>query len=263
MLNRIDIFTDDECKRIEDTVDKLDVLWINRSCTPRFVTENPSINSITQQKSSRRAPFWTLGAVSYLDGVEDYARYHKHKQALNPVLKKKFSWMYQIICDKFSEHMQEEFVVDDVLGLPGFHIFAAKRGQVIEDQYIKMFEQPLGSIHVDIQYREHHNYWQTFNEVDLENTLSFTIPIKLPKNGGGLYTWDIEVDRDVFNYNSNKNKQPDEDPTVNPYHDGQMIYFIGHLLHQMMPGIDVKPDDKRLTVQGHGVKCDGIWRLYF
>ena len=47
------------------------------------------------------------------------------------------------------------------------------------------------------------------------------------------------------------------------YTEGEMIYFIGHLLHQMMPGVNVQPTDRRITVQGHGQKCDGVWRLYW
>ena len=154
---------------------------------------------------------------------------------------------------------------DGFLAHPGFHIFAAKTGSVIEPEYLKMFEKPLGSVHVDVQWEEHHDHWQTFKEVDLENTLSFTIPIKLPSGGGGLYTWADEVNPYSFNYTTNENKLAElESPAItNLYTEGEMIYFIGHLLHQMMPGINVQPDDRRITVQGHGQKCDGTWRLYW
>ena len=254
-LKRVDVFTADQCKRIEDTLDKMDSLWINRSCTPRFAYENST--------KSIRAPFWTLGAVSYLDAVEDYARYHKLKTVMNPVLKKKFGWMYDIICEKFEEEFGCPVVIDDVLAHPGFHIFSAKKGQIISEGHVRLFETALGSIHVDIQYKEHWEYWQTYNHADLDNQMTWTIPVKLPKHGGGLYTWDVEVDPAVFNYNTNENKKPDVSPTANKYYEGQMTYFFRHLLHQMMPGVKVSPDDRRLTVQGHGIKCDGVWRLYF
>ena len=84
MIHRVKTFTKEDCNKIETTVDNLDKLWINRSCTRRFSYEN--------QMRISRAPFWTLGAVSYLDAVEDYARYHKLKTVMNPVLKKKFGW---------------------------------------------------------------------------------------------------------------------------------------------------------------------------
>ena len=101
--------------------------------------------------------------------------------------------------------------------------------------------------------------------MDLKNTLSFTIPVKLPKHGGGLYTWEDKVNPYSFNYTTNENKLDElESPSVsNLYNTGEMIYFIGHLLHQMMPGVNVQPTDRRITVQGHGVRCDGVWRLYW
>ena len=257
MIHRVKTFTEEDCNKIEKSVDNLDKLWINRSCTRRFSYEN--------QIHISRAPFWTLGAVSYLDAVKSITRYNKHRDYLNPVLIKKFNWIYDIIIEKLHREFQEPVVIDGFLSHPGFHIFSAKIGDTIEPEYLKMFEQPLGSVHVDVQYEEHIEYWKTFKEVDFENTLSFTIPIKLPKHGGGLYTWKDKVNPYSFNYTTNENKLDElESPSVpNLYTEGEMIYFIGHLLHQMMPGVNVQPDDRRITVQGHGVRCDGTWRLYW
>ena len=257
MIHRVKTFTNEDCNKIENTVDNLDKLWVNRS----FERRNPYENSV----KISRAPFWTLGAVSYLDAVKSITRYNKHKDYLNPVLIKKFNWIYDIICEKLHREFQEPVVIDGFLSHPGFHIFSAKIGDTIEPEYLKMFEQPLGSVHVDVQYEEHIEYWKTFKEVDFENTLSFTIPVKLPKHGGGLYTWKDKVNPYSFNYTTNENKLDElESPSVpNLYTEGEMIYFIGHLLHQMMPGVNVQPDDRRITVQGHGVRCDGTWRLYW
>ena len=257
MINRVKTFTEEDCNKIEKIVDNLQKLWVNRSCTRRFSYEN-------SMKISR-APFWTLGAVSYLDSVKSSEQYDKHRDYLNPVLHKKFNWIYEIICEKLQRELGKPVVVDKFLAHPGFHIFSAKSGTTIEPEYVKMFEQPLGSVHVDVQYEEHYDYWQKFKEVDLKNTLSFTIPVKLPKHGGGLYTWGDEVDPYSFNYTTNENKLSELEcaSVTNLYNTGEMIYFIGHLLHQMMPGVNVQPTDRRITVQGHGIECDGVWRLYW
>ena len=257
MINRVKTFTKEDCNKIETTVDNLDKLWINRSCTRRFSYENKMHIS--------RAPFWTLGAVSYLDHVKSGDQYDKHRDYVNPVLYKKFNWIYEIITKKLQEALGEPVVIDKFLAHPGFHIFATKIGTTIEPEYMKLFEQPLGSVHVDVQWEEHHDYWQTFDEVNLKDTLSFTVPIKLPSGGGGLYTWADEVNPYSFNYTTNEVKLSElEHPCVsNLYTEGEMIYFIGHLLHQMMPGVNVQPTDRRITVQGHGQKCDGVWRLYW
>ena len=257
MINRVKTFTEKDCNKIQKTIYELDKLWINRSQERRYSFEN--------QIHITRAPFWTLGAVSYLDAVKSSEQYDKHRDYLNPVLSKKFNWIYEIICEKLQGELGKPVVIDKFLAHPGFHIFSAKSGTTIEPEYLKMFEQPLGSVHVDVQYEEHIEYWKTFKEVDFENTLSFTIPIKLPKHGGGLYTWKDKVNPYSFNYTTNENKLDElESPSVpNLYTEGEMIYFIGHLLHQMMPGVNVQPDDRRITVQGHGIKCDGTWRLYW
>ena len=257
MIQRVKTFTDEDCNKIETIVDNLDKLWVNRSCERRFAFENSFKIS--------RAPFWTLGAVSYLDSVSDPDMYNKHKKYLNPVLIKKFNWIYEIICERLQSDLKEPVVIDGFLSHPGFHIFSGKTGDLIEQEYLELFQESLGSVHVDVQYEEHIEYWKTFKRVDFKNTLSFTIPIKLPSGGGGLYTWEDKVNPYSFNYTTNKNKLDElESPSIpNLYTEGEMIYFIGHLLHQMMPGVKVQPDDRRITVQGHGVKCDGTWRLYW
>ena len=77
MINRVKTFTEEDCNKIEKIVDNLQKLWVNRSCTRRFSYEN-------SMKISK-APFWTLGAVSYLDAVTDKDMYDKHRDYLNPV----------------------------------------------------------------------------------------------------------------------------------------------------------------------------------
>ena len=259
MINRVKTFTEEDCNKILKTIYDLDKLWINRSQERRYSFEN--------QIYITRAPFWTLGAVSYLDHVASPSRYNKHRDYLNPVLIKKFDWIYDIIIEKLQGELDAPVVLDGFLSYPGFHIFAAKSKAVILKEYTKLFEKPLGSVHVDVQYEEHHEYWQTFNEVNFkdEDIMSFTIPIDLPSGGGGLYTWADEVNPYSFNYTTTENKMTElkNEKVSNLYNKGEMVYFVGHLLHQMMPGINVQPTDKRITVQGHGQKCDGVWRLYW
>mgnify|MGYP005728241785 CR=1 FL=1 len=261
------ILTAEEIKRVEDNVDSIDKCWLNRSmCNPRV-------------------PFWTLGAVTYLEGCDNITQYHRHRKALNPVLKKTFSWFYDIVERRMSEELGDLVVFDDNLALPGFHIFGPKKGVTMTAQECHMLEQPLASIHTDIQYKEHMSYWNTFKEVDLKDVLSFTMAIRLPSNGGGLYIWDwADFDQemiDTFNFQHNddkvsvlKNKylwengstngyDPQEEPLYEEYTEGDMSYFIGHLVHQIAPAKTCLPTDRRITLQGHGVKCDGTWRIYF
>ncbi|BCU98447.1 MAG: hypothetical protein CM15mV22_0790 [Eurybiavirus sp.] len=43
---------------------------------------------------------------------------------------------------------------------------------------------------------------------------------------------------------------------VVPYKIGQLFYHTGHVLHQIV-GYKLDVWDRRITLQGHGVKCDG------
>jgi hypothetical protein len=38
---------------------------------------------------------------------------------------------------------------------------------------------------------------------------------------------------------------------------------MGQAKHQIAPAFNCEPRDRRITLQGHGVRCDGVWRLYF
>ena len=120
MIHRLKTFTEEDCNKIEKTVDDLDKLWVNRSCERRFSFETETVIS--------RAPFWTLGAVSYLDSVKSSEQYDKHRDYLNPVLHKKFNWIYEIICKKLQRELGKPVVIDKFLAHPGFHIFSAKVG---------------------------------------------------------------------------------------------------------------------------------------
>ncbi len=277
MLGYIDVLNDEQSNQTIKLVDKLEKVWIRRAPVPM--------------------DFFTVGACTYLEGVENIAKYHKHRRVMNPVLMKHFTWLYDILVEKLSTVFGPVEVVDE-LAYPGFHVFGHKPGQVSHPECAKRFEKPLASLHVDIQYREHKCYWNTYDEVDFEETLSFTLPVELPKNGGGLWLWDwVNMDEEwisKFNFQDDSQKDAtikdfmkdvdprenkefwengslpfeynhiyDTKPMVVPYEVGKLFYHTGHVLHQIIPGYKLQVGDRRMTLQGHGIKCDGIWKLYF
>ena len=158
-LGYLDILDDEQSKKAVDLVDKIDKLWIRRAPVPM--------------------DFFTIGAVTYMEGVTSINKYHRHRALLNPVLKKKFTWLYDILIEKLSAEVGK-CELFDVLAYPGFHVFGHKPGKPTHPDCAERFCKPLASLHVDIQYRDHADVWKTFNEVDLEDTLSFTLPLELP-----------------------------------------------------------------------------------
>lgn len=226
----IPVLTNEECDRVRETIMLLRPSWRSR---------DPWV------------PFYTLGAASYLDAVGKAPSYKRLVNEYNPLLKEHFSWLYERVTGLLGEHLGAPATCAENLAVPGFHIF-------IESN---IFELSVASIHCDSQYRLHD--WSG-KDADLGNPVSFTLSIALPKNGGGLNTWDVSYDEILA-----RASEKLEDPTCgrelvyHAYRRGHMAVHSGHMLHQIAPGKDLQPEDERITLQGHAILADGIWQLYW
>lgn len=259
----IDTLSDNQRKMVSSYVDLFEDYWVPRgvycSYTNSFIqdTKNP-------------IDFYTIGAVTYIDGLVNLQDYYRYAKQVNPILIEYFGWLYSIVLDKLQDQIGPCDLIND-LGHPGFHIFGHKPGKSIRPKTSEFLSKPLATIHYDLQQDKHKKIWQQFDSYDLDECLSFTLAIEVPKSGAGLNTWEEEsvVKYDPDNTFTKKMKSLDyndhEPPkAVVPYTEGKMFYFIGKLLHQIAPAVeDADPNDRRITLQGHGVKCDGIWRVYF
>ena len=251
---------------IDNTIERVDLLkewWIPRGiyCGEGGFTaseENP-------------VDFYTLGVATYIDGITDIQYYYDYIKSQNPVFKDYFSWLYDLVIYNLWGEIGE-CKIADFLAYPGFHIFGTKPNEQPKMATKMYMEQPSATIHVDLQHEQHEFLWSHFKEVDLENTLSFTLPLQVPMNGGGLNTWEEESMKqyEIDNKYTKHMKELDyskwgdyDEPTVVPYNIGEMFWFIGPLVHQIAPAYNADFNDRRISLQGHGVKCDGVWQLYF
>ena len=251
---------------IDNTIQRIDLMkdwWIPRGiyCGAGGFTaseENP-------------VDFYTLGVATYIDGISDIQYYYDYIKDQNPVFKDYFGWLYDAVVYSLWDVIGE-CQLADFLAYPGFHIFGTKPNEPPKMATKMYMEQPSATIHVDLQHEQHDFLWSHFKEVDLENTLSFTLPLVVPKNGGGLNTWEEESMKqyEIDNEYTKHMKELDYsqwgdygEPTVVPYTAGKMFWFTGKLVHQIAPGFNLDFNDKRISLQGHGVKCDGNWILYF
>jgi hypothetical protein len=210
-----------------------------------------------------KAPFYTLGAASYFDlgfaagTVDDYlAAAGLVRAATGPAV----GSLLNAVPPALSEVLGAP-VEYSPLPSPGFHIFI---GRAIPQGDCARRRPDCASSHFDLQ----HAYvpWSRwFAEVDLVDTISFTLPIKLPAVGGGLTFWEpITLARtgplgDV-DVGSVAHTTPSE--TI-AYTIGHLVLHDGHVLHQMAGVSPVSVTDERITLQGHGVLADAIWRLYW
>lgn len=239
----------------------LDPGEITRALTSIFNLENYWLSREPKPLTS-----YTLGCATYLDAVHSYLEYEKKARITNPILIENFDWLYKKITTSIS-HKFGEMVIHPNLAHPGFHIFGARLKDRISEQACRLMEKPIASVHVDIPYRNHMNFWKSFKDIDFLNPLSITLCLSLPESGGGLNVWHklnktaIFQGHEMIDFNFNRTMLTD--PEYIPYTTGFIYVSSGHRIHQIAPANQMLPTDRRITLQAHALKCDGIWQLFF
>jgi hypothetical protein len=227
----LNLLTERECQEVSSTIYGLREFWLQRRAL---------------------LPFYTLGAASYLDAVKVQQEYYDKAKCYNSILKEYLEWLYKQLADVLSKHLKAPVRYLDAAGLPGFHIYLAH----------KLFEQPLASVHYDLQYRLLR--WECPDQTDFTHPLSFTLAISLPKFGGGLNMWSIGHQEAIrMNKAQLKDLIKSRVKSFYPYQLGQLILHSGHTLHQAAPAKDIQPEDTRITLQGHALLSQGSWQLYW
>jgi hypothetical protein len=117
-----------------------------------------------------------------------------------------------------------------------------------------------------LQYQ--HFNWPAGENIDFSRTISFTLPIKLPKRGGGLNVWDVNYQEFVNAGDRGLINQVEEMQSLSlqtfyPYQVGNLVIHGGHSLHQIAPVDRVYPTDERIALQGHGIYIGDRWYLYW
>lgn len=232
------LLTPAECEEIVGAIASLEQLWLPRGRADRL--------------------FCTLGAASYLD-CGDYqdpedTYWHKAKR-YNPVLWAKFDWLYERVRGYLETVLAAPVAYRQDAALPGFHLWLAEA----------IPTRSLVSMHCDLQFQ--HLPWPADRPIDFSQTLSFTLPVALPESGGGLDLCDLghleyldiirESPLDWQLIPRFRNRQ------YHPYDPGQLVLHSGYTLHRVAPTSAAKPTDQRITLQGHAVRIDGVWQLYW
>jgi hypothetical protein len=211
-----------------------------------------SLKEWWEARAGKGIPFYTLGAASYIDAAERGAYYYKMKaERTNPLLLEHFSFLYEHLLAVLEKFCGKKVMFEKELALPGFHIF----------QYYELFKKPIASPHYDLQFDR---FTWNYKNVDYGHPLSFTLALALPSGGGGLNYWDLY-------YNDFKELNRAEMAEVAakspmhylPYEVGKIAIHEGFMLHRIAPAKEMKPGDERITLQGHGLICDDILRIYW
>ncbi len=197
-------------------------------------------------------PFYTLGVASYLEAEPKKTIVYRSKaRKFNPLLNRHFSMLYERVAAVLTKHLEKPVQYEELFGLPGFHIFL----------FNELFKKPMASLHFDLQFQSHK--WP-YRQIDYVRPLSFTLPIVLPRSGSGMYIWPFEYHLVRELPKKELMKMAEENtPDYVPYKVGEMIVHEGLHLHQIAPVPEMAEEDERITLQGHGLFCDGAWRLYW
>lgn len=269
MFKQLEFLSREECERAWETLKVMRSHWTHR---------HPS------------APFYTLGAPSYLDAADPASAdgYYRRARQENPLLVDHFDWLYDKLARALGAALEGACVYTDRFGRPGFHIFLPA----------SVFAHPFASVHIDLQYELLD--WPVHPAPDFDHPLSFTASIVLPSTGAGINVWDIQyvhrwgrlrkaVSRTAhalhpsFARHSpgalkvNGERQLHEidemlaltrmiAPRFHPYRVGGLVVHSGHTVHQIAP-MPQPPDAEgsmaRITLQGHAIRTGGVWRLYW
>lgn len=239
----IPVLTREECEQNLEIVFKLRDEWHSRS---------------NEMSDLEDLEYYSIGAMSYLDEVPQLKQYSKMRDRFNPILLNNFKDLLEQVRQAIAKHLDTECYFDDNYALPGIHIFGTDW----------LFESEFAPKHCDLHYAMMD--WGDI-EFDPEDNLSFTLALKLPSNGGGLYSWDefFTIKRDD-GYESNKNRMFEtelnrEDSEFHDYESGRMYLHSGNQFHQIAPFKDIQEGDMRITLQGHGIlnKQNGKYLLFW
>ncbi len=193
---------------------------------------------------TRRAPFrpvFTLGAPAYYDGHKGAETYLRLAALTNHLLQERFAEMFATVGELLASFLGEPVVYDPRVAVPGFHVFQSHPG----------LTQPLASRHFDLPYEQ--VPWD--RPVDTSRAFSFTLPLRLPRDGAGMYMWDQT--------HGEPEAALDPEPILVPYRVGELVVHSGHRLHQIAPFVAHHEGDERVSWQGHAVFVDGAHVLYW
>lgn len=161
-------------------------------------------------------PFFTLGRSAYLDGKTP--EYKRSQKDMNKLLYNNFKELYNNILHVLEDKLHEEIYYPEDLCYPGFHIFPSD----------KKLLTIAGNWHIDCPH-------ETLG-LGSKDTSTFTVPIMLPESGGGI---DCIIDNM---------------PIHIAYKEKEMLCHDGTTLHRIASFKEYKPNEYRITLQGHLVR---------
>jgi hypothetical protein len=235
-----------------------DPLVSSRVVVHDFLDESECVETVRrvnrlQDRWTKRSEFgdsFTLGAAAYLDAEESRETYLAAAAQTNPALSEAFGDLYGGLRGFLESLLAEPVTYDECLAMPGFHIFAYDGSMLADDN--------IGErAHFDMQFR------QVVPGQAPEATLSFTLPLQQPSGGTGLAVWPLDYEEAVRRDVGSRSWAAQNPWTLVRYETGRMVLHDGLVLHALVRSPSRTPKGLRVTLQGHGVRHEGRWTIYW
>lgn len=249
-VQNVRVLQEPDCAGVVDAVESLQRHWIQRQ---------PAV------------PFYTLGASNSYDIPNlDPPPYFGLAQRLNPLLRENLGWFYGCLSEALAQHLGAEVEFPDEMAMPGFHIIlpderldhlepVTHRQWFAERQTARSGQSP---VHADIPHFLVE--WEARDQMDFTSPLSFTLPVSVPEGGTGMFLWDLSYDEGArMSEMELKQAYREREKWVHPYRLGEMTLHDGLFHHQAIPFLSEGATHPRITLQGHGLKRNETWQIYW
>jgi hypothetical protein len=227
-LGEIDVLSLGECEEVADAVLAFREGWTWRSPSGQFCT---------------------LGVNAYMDlaqAADADVSYFDPARSANLLLKQRFAGLHDRLAEVLEKELGMPTRYADDLAMPGFHVWVG----------LGIPRTPGASIHFDLQYQR---LLSRPRYSRASGTISFTLPVRLPAAGSSLRVWPCTYPDDVRRVAAIRQTKPE----IVPYHPGCAVVHSGHVLHQIGATPSARPEDFRITLQGHGLVVDEALVLYW
>ena len=195
--------------------------------------------------------FWTLGTAAYLDALPDRQRYFSGAALTNKILFNNFRGLYVQLKAFLGNVLNAPCEYEQDYALPGFHIFQYNGADSMDASSLAQ------RAHFDRQFR------LVMDESTVEETLSFTMLVESPSCGAFLAVWPLSYEDTILKTDSILRFAERTECKMLQYQIGHVCWHDGMILHALAPTGSDCCVGHRITVQGHGVRRNGEWMLYW
>ncbi len=207
---------------------------------------------------------FTLGYPSYLVNHLGMDNYYGQVRKMNQILDNTFGWVHDKFLALLEVLLESPVKKVEKFSRPGFLI------QLMDQD--PNYHKVSGGPHWDWDFLSLDWSPSLPSSIDPEQSMSFTIPIRLPKDGSGIWVWENITAMDTIELAQKKGISIEkatsiliqkENPRSYYYKQGNLISHPGGIVHGIIRSPKIRPGDERITMQAYALYHNNIWQVFF